>query len=62
MLPKGYATIEQDYDDAGRVVAERYFGTEWEAILGVKGYHEVRTEYSENGKVNAYTFLTRMGR
>ena len=41
----GYATMLSEYDNAGRVIKERYLGRESELIAGPKGYSQITYSY-----------------
>ena len=51
LLENGYASIEREYDEAGNVTYEKYFGIDGQPVEHAKGYNAVRREYNEQRKV-----------
>ncbi len=50
--PAGYAGVERDYDELGRVIAERYYGTDGVKGPVTDGYDEIHQAYNEQGKIS----------
>jgi len=48
--PEGYAAQESTYDDEGRPVAARFFGTNQEPVTGKQGVHRVEVQYTQSGE------------
>ncbi len=50
MLSGGYAALEREYDDAGRIITERYYGTDGQQSARKEGYDELRQTWNEQNK------------
>lgn len=52
LVNKGYAVIDSQYDEEGRIIQERYYNKDWEQANDIRfGYHKIIYKYNDKGLV-----------
>lgn len=61
LFDNNYAAIEREYDEAGNITEERYFGTDLKPAACKAGYEMIRKEYNQENRVRKEEFLDHTG-